>query len=137
MTFETIRVGLVEVHSAYAFLLKLWPAIKAALLGGTRLHVEVREEKRSDPQNRRLWAMLTEVSEQVDWHGQKLTPEEWKAVFSAALHRQKVVPGIDGGFVVLGQRTSKMTKAEMSELQELIAAFGSERGVAFAGMVEA
>jgi hypothetical protein len=41
------------------------------------------------------------------------------------------VPGIEGGFVALGQSTSKMTKAEMSELQTLIEAFGSQQGVKF------
>lgn len=75
--------------------------------------------------------MLAEISQQVDWYGQKLTAEEWKDVFSAAMKRTKVVPGIDGGFVVCGQSTSKMTKAEMSEMQELMEAFGAERGVKF------
>jgi len=44
---------------------------------------------------------------------------------------QDVVPGIDGGFVVLGKSTSKMTKPEMSELQDLIEAFGAQQGVRF------
>lgn len=79
-----------------------------------------------------MWAMLTEVSRQVIWHGQKLSKEEWKDVFTAAQKRQKVVPGIDGGFVVLGSSTSKMTKAEMSELIELMTAFGAQQGVKFA-----
>ena len=39
--------------------------------------------------------------------------------------------GLDGGFVVCGQSTSKMTKAEMCELQELMEAFGVEKGVRF------
>lgn len=39
--------------------------------------------------------------------------------------------GIDGGFVVLGQSTSKMTVGEMRDLIELINAFGAERGVKF------
>ena len=43
----------------------------------------------------------------------------------------KVVPGLDGGFVVLGQATSKMTIAEMGELMELISAFGAQQGVRF------
>jgi hypothetical protein len=42
------------------------------------------------------------------------------------------VPGIDGGFVVLGQSTKKMSKAELGELMELIEAFGAQRGVRFA-----
>jgi hypothetical protein len=39
------------------------------------------------------------------------------------------VPGVDGGFVALGVRTSKMSKAEFSEYIEAIYAFGSERSV--------
>jgi hypothetical protein len=41
------------------------------------------------------------------------------------------VPGIDGGFVVLGSSTSRMDKSEMSELLELIGAFGAQQGVEF------
>lgn len=135
MSFETIRCGLTDVHSAHAFLMHAWNVIKPALLSGDHLHVEIRAEKRSDPQNRRMWAMLTEVSRQVDWYGQKLEPEEWKDVLTAALKKQRAVPGIDGGFVILGQRTSKMSKADMSELQTLIEAFGAEKGVQFAACV--
>jgi hypothetical protein len=32
---------------------------------------------------------------------------------------------------VLGKSTSKMTKSEMAELQELIEAFGAQQGVRF------
>jgi len=75
--------------------------------------------------------MLRDISKQVIWHGQKLADSEWKDVFTAALKRQKVVPGIDGGFVVLGASTRKMTVAEMSELMELMEAFGAQQGVRF------
>ena len=91
----------------------------------------VRERKRTNPQNDRMWAMLTDVSNQVDWYGQTLTPEEWKCVLTAAMKKQKVVPGIDGGFVVVGARTSKMGVREMGELMELIEAFGAQQGVRF------
>lgn len=83
-------------------------------------------------QNAKLWAVLADVSEQVNWHGQKLTPEDWKHVFSAALNQQRVVPNIDStGFVVLGQSTSKMTVRQMADMIELINAFGAERNVNF------
>ena len=131
MSFEKLSIGLWEPIQAHKAISGLWPLLKPYLIAQHRLHLEVRAETRSDRQNRRMWAMLTDISRQVDWHGQKLTPCEWKDVFSAALHRQKVVPGLDGGFVVLGQRTSKMTKAEMSELQELMSAFGAEHSVRF------
>jgi hypothetical protein len=99
--------------------------------------VTISEPTRSLEQNARLWASLSEVSKQVDWYGQKLTSEEWKDVFSACLNRQKVVPGIEGGFVVCGARTSKMSKRELSELLEVIYAFGAEKGVVFSDPIEA
>lgn len=109
----------------------VWPSVKALLMAGHRLVLEVRPETRSVAQNARLWAMLTEISDQVVWYGQKLTPGEWKDVFSAALKRTKVVPGLDGGFVVCGQSTSRMTKTEMNEMQTLMEQFAAERGVTF------
>ena len=91
--------------------------------------VSIKAPTRSLMQNNRLWALLTDISRQVDWYGRKLSPENWKDVFTAALKKQDVVPGIEGGFVVLGMSTSKMTKQEMVDLQELISAFGAERNV--------
>lgn len=110
---------------------QVWPLLKAHLIAGRRMVVEVKPETRSLEQNARLWAMLSDIARQVDWYGRKLTPEEWKHVFTAALSKQDVVPGIDGGFVVLGKSTSKMTKGEMNELQTLMEAFGAEKGVRF------
>lgn len=97
---------------------------------GTR--VEWRRNKRTLPQNDKLWACLTDVSRQVDWYGQKLSPTDWKDVFTASLRKARVVPGIDAGsFVLLGLHTSDMGKDEMSNLLELIHAFGAEHGVVF------
>lgn len=93
--------------------------------------VEIKPATRSLDQNARLWAMLSDVSDQVVWHGRNLKPEEWKHVFSASLKQQEVVPGLDGGFVVLGLSTSRMTMRELSDLMELISAFGAEHGVKF------
>lgn len=128
---DRITLSLWEPTQAHRALMHAWSHAKAWIMAGHRLTLELRPEKRSDAQNRRLWAMLTDISAQVDWYGHKLTSEEWKDVFSASLKRTKVVPGLDGGFVVCGQSTSKMTKAEMSELQELMEAFGAEKGVRF------
>lgn len=89
----------------------------------------IQEKTRTLDQNSKLWPMLQDISAQVDWYGQKLTSDEWKDVFSASLKKQKVVPGLDGGFVVCGQRTSKMGKKEFSDLIELIYAFGAQQNV--------
>lgn len=98
-------------------------------------HVTFRPPTRSLDQNARMWAMLGDVSKQVDWYGKKLSPEAWKCVFSASLKKQDVVPGLHGDFVVIGQSTSAMTIREMSDLMELMSAFGTERGVRFADEV--
>lgn len=90
-----------------------------------------RGETRTLDQNDRMWSMLRDIARQVNWHGQHLDAEEWKDVLTAAMKKQRAVPGIDGGFVILGAHTKKMTKQELSDLMELIAAFGSEHDVAF------
>lgn len=95
------------------------------------LQVTIQEDTRSLAQNRMLWACLHDVSSQVVWYGKKLDSESWKHIFSASLKGQETVPGIDGGFVVLGQSTSKMRVSEMRDLITLIHAFGAEHNVRF------
>lgn len=97
------------------------------------MRVEFKEAKRSSEQNGKLWAMLTEVAAQVPWHGMNLTPDAWKFIFLDALKRElRVVPNIDGtGFVNLGRSSSDLSKSEMSDLIELIHAFGASHGVVF------
>ena len=98
--------------------------------------VEFREPTRSLEQNARLWAMLAEIAAVVEWpvNGRLclLQADDWKHILSAGLvSEQRIAQGINGGFVILGQRTSKMSKRELSDLMELVAAFGAERGVTF------
>lgn len=99
-----------------------------------KISVEQYKPTRTSEQNSKLWAMLKEVSDQVVWHGQKLSSDDWKNVFSASMKGQRTVPGIDGGFVVFGARTSKMTIPEMMDMITLMEAFGAERGVTFKEM---
>ena len=91
---------------------------------------------RSLEQNRLMWANLEDIAQQVVWYGQKLDKQEWKDVLTAGLKKQKIVPGIEGGFVVIGARTSKMTVAEMNELIELATMFGTQQGVKFRALEE-
>lgn len=92
------------------------------------------QDLRSIEQNKLLWALLTDISNQLQWpvNGAMtlLTPEDWKDIFTAALKKHhRIAQGIDGGFVFLGMRTSKMNKETMTELLELILAEGTQRGV--------
>jgi hypothetical protein len=98
---------------------------------GTR--VEFKASKRSVPQNDRMWAMLTDVAKQLAHHGEPLTTNQWKLLFLDALGREsKTVPALDGkGIVSLGMSSSDLSKDEMSDLIEFIAAFGARHGVKF------
>ena len=68
--------------------------------------VEAREETRTDKQNRLMWPLLKDLSDQVVWHGEKLTREEWKDLITVLVNQthnqeQKSAPGINGGRVYL------------------------------------
>lgn len=97
------------------------------------MRIEFKEAKRTLPQNDRLWSMLTEIATQLKWHGLTLSTEDWKLLFLDALKREvRMVPNIDGnGFVNLGRSSSDLSKAEMSDLMEIIAEFGARHGVQF------
>ena len=100
------------------------------LAGGTvRVTLGRIEEKRSDAQNKKLWPMLSDLSQQVVWHGIRLAPHEWKDLSTAALKRHRIVPGMDGGFVMVGLSTSRMKKKDFADLIECMYAFGNEQGV--------
>ncbi len=97
--------------------------------------VTLSEPNRNLEQNSLLWVYLTAFSKQLEWpvNGRmcKLDPESWKDLLSAAFKResQRVASGIDGGMVMLGMRTSKMTKREFAELIEFIQSVAADRGV--------
>lgn len=98
---------------------------------GTR--VTFAEAKRSTDQNALMWASLTEIARQVDWHGLRLSADDWKLMLMAGLNQEmRLVPNIEGnGFVNLGRSSSDLSKAEMGELIDLIFAFGAKHGVVF------
>ena len=99
---------------------------------GTRITFQ--EAKRTSDQNARMWAMLTEVARQVEWDGLKLSADDWKLIFMAALKQElRMVRNLDRtGFVQLGRSSSDLSVAEMGDLMDLIAAFGAREGVTFA-----
>jgi len=91
--------------------------------------VSIKAPTRSLEQNALMWSVLNHIARQVEWYGEKLTSEDWKTMLTASVKKQKTRPGIDGGFVVMGTSTSKMTVTEMTELIELAYAFGADKGV--------
>lgn len=95
--------------------------------------IEFKGPKRSVPQNSYLWALLTDIADQLTWYGKKLSADDWKLVMLDGLKRElRIVPNIDGtGFVNLGRSSSDLDVGEMADLLELIMAFGAQHGVRF------
>lgn len=91
--------------------------------------MELRREIRSNDQNAKMWPMLEDIAKTVVWFGDKYTKEDWKDILSAAWKGQQLVPGVNGGFVALGVRTSKIEKPDFSEFIESLYAFGSDHNV--------
>lgn len=115
----------------------LWKQCKALLTAGHRLVVEVRTETRTDAQNKMLHAWLGEIARTVEWAGKRRDIDTWKRLLTAAWLRARgesieVLPALDGhGIDVVFRHTSKLTKAECSELTEFVMAWAAERGVTF------
>ncbi|ARF50016.1 recombination protein NinB [Pantoea stewartii] len=100
------------------------------------IEIVIQERKRSSDQNRRMWPLLHDLSAQVTWFGQKYTPDDWKDLITALVaksknEQQRTAPGIGGGVVMFGSRTSKMRVSEMVEVIEAIYWFGTEQNVKF------
>jgi hypothetical protein len=85
---------------------------------------------RTSEQNDKMWAMLSDVS-RAKPHGRVLIPAHWKGLFMDMCgHKPIWEPSLDGdGVVNLGYKSSRLNKAQFSELIEAIAAYGAEHGV--------
>ena len=90
---------------------------------------------RSLDQNAAQWPLLDAFSRQLLWpvNGAMvaMSPEEWKDVLTAAFRGESVrlAMGLNGGVVMLGMRTSKMSKKQFSDWLEFLHATAADRDV--------
>ncbi len=110
--------------------------IRRAPDGSTVTFTRPDEKKRTTPQNAKMHAMIRDVQKQVKPpNGQIYDEEDWKRLFVNALWREtRLVPALDpnGGFVLLGKSTARMTTQEVADMILLIQAYGDQNGVKFA-----
>lgn len=95
--------------------------------------VEFKGPKRTLDQNSRMWAMLSDIAEQKEHCGRRYPPGDWKVIFLHALGREtRFVPSLDEtGFIPIGQSSSDLSKTEMTDLIELLFAWGAQNDVKF------
>lgn len=85
--------------------------------------------KRSLDQSDKMWAMLSDISRAKPL-GRTHTPDVWKALMMKACgHAVQFTLGIDGEPFPLGFRSSRLSKAQMSDLIEFMHQFGAEHGI--------
>lgn len=109
-------------------------ATELSAIGAVEIIVRPVKSRRTLDQNAKLWAMLGDISRQVEWpvNGimQKLDSEDWKALMTAAARQEiRMAQGINGGVVMLGESTKRMTVAELGDVIECMYVFGDEKGV--------
>ena len=115
----------------------VWQYCKALLVAEHQLEVVVKPKTRNGEQNAKLHAMLSDISAQKEYHGQKLSIETWKRLLMAAFLRAtnenvQIYPAIDGnGMDIVYEHTSKMTIKQCAELISFIEAWGVDQGVIF------
>jgi hypothetical protein len=133
---ESLTIELFNRQQARADMqTRLFPFLALALQAGRRWVLTVRPETRTEAQNRLMWPQLQAFADQMVWpvngRMEKLTPEEWKDLLTAAFNSEtmRLAMGLNGGTVMLGQRTSKFSKKRFSEFVEFLYATAADRGV--------
>ena len=93
--------------------------------------VEFRKPSRSNEQSKRMWACLTDIAYQREYHGRWLSTDSWKLLFMDQLGREmEIVPNLDNtGFVNVGTSSSKLSTQEMIDMLELIHAYAAMHGI--------
>ena len=108
-------------------------AIKAVQSAPHGYQVIIKEAKRTTAQSDHMWSLLTDISKQLVWDGEWLDKDDWRDMMMSVLKYElrTVRAPYNRGRITIGRRSSKLTKAEMSDLIEIIFKFGAEHGVKF------
>jgi hypothetical protein len=97
--------------------------------------ITFKSPKRSNPQNSRQWAMLSVISDELTWYGQRYDKEAWRDFFMHLYRGERWMPGDEGmGMVPIGRSSSKLTKTEHSEFTTIIEAFAAKHGIDLGGV---
>ena len=125
-------------EQASALMAKLWPKVKDSLKSGKPLRLEIKAESRSDEQNAKYHAMLSEIAVQAQHLGAKWSAEDWKRLLvdlfakETGLQGGKIIPSLDGaGIVQLGLQTRDFTKEQAAEFITFLEAWGANNGIIY------
>jgi len=125
-------------EQASAVMAKIWPKVKDTLKTGKALRMEIKAESRSDEQNAKYHAMLSEIAVQAQHMGAKWDAESWKRFLvyefckQLGLPQGQIVPSLDGsGIVQLGLQTRDFSKERAAEFIEFLEAWAADKEIIF------
>ncbi|NRP03276.1 recombination protein NinB [Stenotrophomonas maltophilia] len=119
-----------------------WPQVLSHVVSGINdwikgapVQITLDEPKRTLDQNAAMWPALSDIAKQVplvitrrDGSTRQATPYDWKDVLTAAFEEEtEWAPGLRGGVVMLGARTSKYSRRKMGDFLTFIHAEFSDR----------
>ena len=131
-----MKYKLYEERQAHGVMLLVWPKIKEIIQSGKKVILEVTEESRSNPQNKKFHAIIGQIARQAEHAGAKWDAEAWKRLLidqwatDTNRSRGDVVASIDGGDVIqLGIQSRKFTKEEGADFIEWLLAWSAQNGI--------
>ncbi len=94
------------------------------------------EEKRRDVQNRRYWAIMHQVAEQLRVNNENMSVDTWhewaKRRFIGV--REIVLP--DGEIAILGMTSTELSVQDFSDYMQMVEAWAVDHGVIFNDLPE-
>jgi len=130
-------------EQASAVMAKIWPKVKDTLKTGKALRMEIKAESRSDEQNAKYHAMLSEIAVQAQHLGAKWDAESWKRFLvyefckQLGLPQGQIVPSLDGsGIVQLGLQTRDFSKERAAEFIEFLEAWAADKEIIFKNVAQ-
>jgi len=110
-------------------------AMAALLSADADSVVTISPKKRSNEQNGKLHAILTDLARShVTWAGKRRSLDEWKALMIsghsvATNNGGEVIPGIEGEFVAIRESSASMSVGRAASLITYLLAFCDTNGV--------
>lgn len=131
-----MNITLYNPQQGHAVLKDLWPKIKATLMTGQKLRIEIKQSRRSAEQNDMFHGIINKIYIAMKAAGSKWTADDWKRLlidqWAHETNRKigKVAPSLDGERVVqLGLQSHKFTIEEGSEFIEWLLAWSADKGI--------
>ena len=90
--------------------------------------VIVQDPTRTQDQNSRLHAMLTDIARQAKYMGKPRSVEVWKGIFVsgwaiATGQNPEIIPGLENEFIAIRESTATMSGKRLASVMEYIEAY--------------